>query len=119
MPFYHLPEWVIHGIDRIRHAFYWKGTKDIYGTVCLINWQLICSHMSQGGLQPRALNFALLSIWQLRLFHDVHALWVALIIRYYYSRRSYNLHTILSGHVSPFWRGVLKTFYGLCIRHQS
>ena len=47
--FYYLPEWVIQGIDRIHHAFFWKGTKDIHGGLYLINWQLICSHKNQGG----------------------------------------------------------------------
>jgi len=48
--FYYFPEWVIHVIDRIRHSFFWKGIKDIHGGVCLINWQLVCSHKNQGGL---------------------------------------------------------------------
>jgi len=26
-------EWVIHAIDRIRHAFFWKGTKNICGVL--------------------------------------------------------------------------------------
>jgi len=39
MSFYYLSEWVIHTIDRIRRAFFWKGTKKIHGGVFLINWQ--------------------------------------------------------------------------------
>ena len=43
-------------------------------------------------------------------FHDTYALWVALVA-YNYHRRwgAYDQQTSLSGHVSPFCIGVLKT----------
>jgi len=33
--FYHLPEWVIQAIDKVRPAFLWKGASDIMGGLCL------------------------------------------------------------------------------------
>ena len=36
MFFYCLLEWVIHNIDHIHRAFFWKGTKDIHGGLCLV-----------------------------------------------------------------------------------
>ena len=57
----------------------------------------------------QAFNLALIFKWRWRFFHDIHALWVALVIyNYYRRRRAYDLHNSLSEHVSPFWRGVLK-----------
>ena len=71
MSFYYLPEYMIHGIDCIRRAFFWKCTRDIHGGFCLINWRLVCSHKSQSGLGVYNLwtfNLPLLAKWWWRLF---------------------------------------------------
>ena len=112
MSFYFFPKRVINLIDRIRCAFFWKGTRNIHGGLCLIHWQLVCSHKNQGGLgvcNLRAFNLALLSKWWWRFFNDANAPWVGLVTHNYYRRRrARDLHISLVGHVSPFWRGVLK-----------
>ena len=78
----------------------------------MINWQLICSHMNQGGLgvcDLQAFNLTLLSKWWWRFFNDTNAPWVDLVMHNYYRRRrAHNLHITLTGHVSSFWIGVLK-----------
>ena len=64
MSFYLLPDLVIHAIVRIRHAFFWKGTRSMHRGFCLINRQLICSHKNQGSLDIcnlETFNLALLS----------------------------------------------------------
>jgi len=110
--FYFLPKWVIHAIDRIRHAFFWKVTRSIYEGFCLINWQLVCSHKNQGGLSVwnvQAFNLAVLPKWWWRFFNDTNASWVSFVMHNYYRRRrAHDLHICLTEHVSPFWRGVLK-----------
>ena len=44
-----------------------------------------------------------------RFFNNKNAPWVGLVTRNYYRRRRpHDLHISLSGHVSHFWRGILK-----------
>ena len=92
--------------DRIHHAFFWKGTKDIHGGLYLINWKLICSHKNQEGVgicNLWAFNFSLLYKCWWRLFHDTHNPWVAFILHNCYRRRrSFDLHHTLFEYVSPF-----------------
>ena len=78
----------------------------------MINWLLVCSHKNQGGLGVctlRDFNLALLAKWWWKFFHDTHALWVALIsYNYYRRRRVHDSKSSLFGHLSSFWRRVLK-----------
>jgi len=113
MSFYFLPEWVIHVIDHIHHAFFWKGARSIHSRFFLINWKLVCSHKNQVVWVfaiSDLFNLALLSKWWWRFFNDSNAPWVGLVIQNYYRRRRVqNLHIPVTGHVFPFWRGVLET----------
>ena len=71
MFFYYFLEWVIHTIEHIHGAFFWKGTRNIHGGMCSINWQLVCTHKNQGGLGACnlwAFNLALLSKWRWNFF---------------------------------------------------
>ena len=110
-------------IDRVRHAFFWNGTKSIHGRLCLINWQLVCSPNNQRGVRVcnlRAFNLALLFKWRRQLFHDTHTPWVAFILHNYYRRRRlYDWHSPLSGYVSRFLERSAQGFHGRCLRHQN
>ena len=108
MSFYCLPEWVIRAIDCIRCAFFGRAleifregfawlTGNLFAlTRAKLDWVFAISDLSiMPSLPSGGIDF----------FHDPHASWVDLVT-YNYSRRR-KAHD-LYGHVSPFWRGILK-----------
>ena len=115
--FSHLPKWVIHAINCTRRAFFWKYTKDIDGDFVLWISSLYVLKKYQSGLgvcNITVFNFAPLSKWWRRLFHDAHFLWATLVLyNYYRRRRVYDTQPSLHGHTSPFWRGVLEAIRSL------
>ena len=112
MSFYYFSEWIIQAIDRIRKTFFQKDTRNIHGELCLINWQLVCTHKNQVGLgvcNLQIFNLALLPKWIWKFFHDACASWVAFVAHSYYRRRkAHDVQSSLPRYVSLFWRSVLK-----------
>lgn len=45
-----IPKWAIRAIDKLRHAFLWKGKANINGGHCVIAWSKVCHLLELGGL---------------------------------------------------------------------
>ena len=61
---------MVDHIDRLRHAFFWKGDNSVNGGQCLINWDVLCTSRGASGLGIRRLrdfNISLLSKWWWKL----------------------------------------------------
>lgn len=66
MSMYHLPNWVIKAIDRIRRDFLWSGPDIDHPGCRLVAWKNICRAKEQEGWGIRDLNsfnLALLGEW--------------------------------------------------------
>ena len=78
----------------------------------MINWETLCSPRGSGGLGIHRLrDFNVSSIQMVVEASVKHPFpWVTVVLHNYYRRgRPLDLHDKLAGHVSHFWRGVLKT----------
>jgi hypothetical protein len=66
------PPWVLKAIDKIRRAFFWKGTDTVQGGHCLVNWKAVCHPKENGGLRVLNLKFMSTALkvrwaWNLRV----------------------------------------------------
>lgn len=67
------PQWVLHRIEALRRAFFWKGCSKISRGACLVNWKSIYSSKIQRGmgiLNMDSINMALLTKWWWRFFNE-------------------------------------------------
>jgi hypothetical protein len=60
--FYH-PKLLVRKIDRIRHNFLWCGEENVSDAKCLVNWKIVCSSKSLGGLRVKYLNLFSRALW--------------------------------------------------------
>jgi hypothetical protein len=73
-------KWFLKRINKIRRGFLWKGSEDVNGGHCLVNWRKVQMPKKLGGLGVHELEYfsrALRLRWLWYQWHEVDRLWVA------------------------------------------
>ncbi|KAJ9704891.1 hypothetical protein PVL29_003103 [Vitis rotundifolia] len=85
MSVFRMPKVVAKRLEKIQRDFLWGGG-NLEGKIHLVNWEVVCSDKSKGGLGLRSLvilNKALLGKWIWRYACDKDSLWKQVIMTKY------------------------------------